>query len=242
MAEKASVNPVFFESTFYCDHTHPGIKALAEKIEKRSETPLEYIRNVFFHVRDTIRFGADVWQVKASQTLSKGYGACYNKNLLMIALLRNQFIACRLMANPMKNSFTRPSIGNLFKTLSNPFYHCFSEVLLNNQWIHLDPTLDIDTYHTYFKPMNLGWSVDWDENGMRPLYSESIMGESVTYMDIDQALKNNLNSYFLFRFEPNFILNWYAKIGNFSLWKGVDRMKTTAAAPIRSLKNKKKSF
>ncbi len=153
MTQLNETQQVFLSPTYFCDHGHPEIKSLARTLEHETETPAEYVKNVFFYVRDTIRFGIDLWQVKASSTLSKGYGACYNKNLLMIALLRNRSVSCRFRANPMKNSFVRPSAGNAYKTLSNPFFHCFTDVLLGENWISLDPTLDKRTYESFFKPL-----------------------------------------------------------------------------------------
>jgi transglutaminase-like putative cysteine protease len=210
---------VLLSPTFFCDHEHPRIESLSRTLEDQTETPEEYVKKVFFYVRDTIRFGIDLWQIKASGTLLKGYGACYNKNLLMIALLRNRSIPCRFRAYPMTNSFIRPSAGNAYKTLSNPFFHCFTDVLMDDKRISLDPTLDKRTYEAFFKPLELGWSINWDDNGMKPLYSESISGPPVTFTDIDTALKTNLNSYFLFKYEPNILLQLYAGFGNKKMWE-----------------------
>ncbi len=222
MTQLNETQQVFLSPTYFCDHEHPEIESLARTLEHETETPAEYVKKVFFHVRDTILFGVDLWQVKASQTLSRGYGACYNKNLLMMALLRNRSIACRLKANPMKNSFTRPSAGEGYKVLSNPFYHCFTDVLLCENWISLDPTLDKRTYDTFFKPLNPGWSIDWKKNGMPPLYSESIIGPPETYDDIDKALKYNLNSYILFKHTPSLLLRWLARMSRNTMWKKIN--------------------
>lgn len=224
MTHSNNSEQAYLLSTYFCDHGHPEIKSIARTLEHETETLTEYVEKVFFYVRDSIRFGIDLWQEKASGTLSKGYGACYNKNLLMIALLRNRSIPCRLRAHPMKNSFIRPSAGYAYKTLSNPFFHCFTDVLLDEKWISLDPTLDKKTYELFFKPMAPDWSIKWNENGMEPLYSESIAGPPVTITNIDSALKTNLNSYFLFKYEPNILLRLYARLGNKTMWEKAGRL------------------
>jgi transglutaminase-like putative cysteine protease len=70
----------------------------------------------------------------------------------MIALFRYYNIPLRLKANPMKNDFMRPAMGAAYLTVSSPFYHCFTEAYLDGRWIAIDPTLDKNTYNTFFLP------------------------------------------------------------------------------------------
>jgi transglutaminase-like putative cysteine protease len=133
------------DETVYCDHSHPAITELAAKIALDSSKQIDIIENIFLFVRDRIVFGGDHWQVKASETLLKGYGACYNKNILMIALLRAANMHSKLMANPVHKSFTQPSVGGIHVLFSDPFYHCFTHVLIDGRWVALDPTLDRTT-------------------------------------------------------------------------------------------------
>jgi transglutaminase-like putative cysteine protease len=183
-------------------------------------------------VRDKIIFGGDHWQVKASETLLKGYGACFNKNLLMIALLRAAKIQSKLMANPLAKSFTKPSVGDVYVFFSDPFYHCFTNVLVNDQWISIDPTLDRTNYETFFKPAGVKWQIDWDRQSDMLLYSESVVGPSREYSNIDEALNHNLDSYFMFKHEPKFLRSIWLGMGNGNMWKKTQRY------PNDSLKEK----
>ena len=186
---------------------------------KASKDPNELTKDIFMFVRDKIIFGGDHWQVKASETLKKGYGACWNKNLLMIALLRYYKIPSRLKANPVKNDFMKSAMGAAYLTVSNPFYHCFTEVYLDGRWIAVDSTLDKNTYDTFFMPRNVDWEIDWNGTSDMQLYTESIVGPAVLYSDIDRALIFNLDSHFLFKYESRFILNLWLKIGNKKMWR-----------------------
>ena len=210
--------------TYYCDYSHPAISELPRKLAMDSNTEdIDIIEKIFLFVRDRIAFGGDHWQVKASETLLKGYGACYNKNILMIALLRAVNIHSKLMANPMHKSFTKPSVGGIYVLFSDPFYHCYTQVLIGGQWIALDPTLDRTTYATFFEPAGVDWGIDWDGTADMRLYSESIAGPPREYLDIDGALNDHLDSYFLFRHEPKFLCGAWLSIGNKQMWKKTRR-------------------
>ena len=216
------------DETFYCDYSHPAIMELSAKIAQGSTKQIDIIENIFLFVRDRIIFGGDHWQVKASETLLKGYGACYNKNILMIALLRAANIHSKLMANPVHKSFTKPSVGGIHVLFSDPFYHCFSHVWIESRWIALDPTLDRKTYATFFEPAGVAWRIDWDRTGDMLLYSESIAGPPREYPDIDEALNNNLDSYFLFRHEPKILRGAWLSMGNRQMWKKTQRFPKSA--------------
>jgi transglutaminase-like putative cysteine protease len=186
---------------------------------KASKDPNELTKNIFMFVRDKIIFGGDHWQMKASDTLRKGYGACWNKNLLLIALLRYYKIPSRLKANPMKNDFMKPAMGAAYLMVSNPFYHCFTEIYLDERWIAIDPTLDKNTYHAFFMPRIVDWGIDWNGINNMQLYTESIVGPAESYEDIDRALIFSLNSHFLFKYESRLILDLWLKLGNKKMWR-----------------------
>jgi len=205
--------------TVYCNHSHPAIQKLADQFTQNSTGPVDLIAKVFLFVRDKIVFGGDHWQVKASETLAKGYGACFNKNLLMIAILRAANIPSKLMANPLRKAFTKPSAGSACRFFSEPFYHGFTNVLIDGQWKTLDPTLDRRTYESFFKPAGVTWKIDWDGTTDMLLYSESVVGPSREINNIDEALNNNVDSYFLFRHEPRFLCDLWLGMGNKIMWR-----------------------
>lgn len=187
--EQASI-----QETTYCDFNEPAVSILARKLGSDETDSRKITEAVFKHVRDNIRFGGDHPRVKASETLAKGYGACYNKALLMIALLRGNKIPARLAFNPVKREFLRPAIGEACQALSEPFNHCFVQVRLDGRWIAVDPTLDARTYRKFFAPHNLTWGIDWNGTEDMCLYTESITGPSDFFEDIDAAIKRDVGN------------------------------------------------
>jgi transglutaminase-like putative cysteine protease len=206
--------------TEYCDYSNAEINKVAKTFLEFKQNKRELVTKLFLFVRDDIIFGGDRWRVKASETLHKGYGACYNKNLLLVALLRYHGIPSQLCANPMSKNFNKPAIGYGYITMSTPFYHCFTKVLVDKKWVDIDPTLDKTTYDTFFAPLNIDWSVDWDGHSNMRLYNkEAIIGDSKIFIDIDRGIKRNLDSHFMFRYEPEFFISFWMSYGNSMMWK-----------------------
>ncbi|MGD8836981.1 MAG: transglutaminase family protein [Desulfobacteraceae bacterium] len=187
--EQASI-----QETTYCDFNHPVISDLAEKLSNDETNPRMITQSVFKHVRDNIRFGFDLAQVKASETLAKGYGVCWNKSLLLAALLRSNKISARMAYNPVKREFMRPAMGEACQTLTELFNHCFTQVQLNDKWITMDATLDTPTYSKLFLPHQVPWGIDWDGEQDMQLYTEHIAGPVVVIEDIDAELQRNVGN------------------------------------------------
>ena len=205
--------------TYYCDFSNIEIKKAAKDFLEHKENTRELVTKIFLFVRDKIIFGGDQWKVKASETLKKGYGACYNKNLLLVALLRYHGIPSKLCANPMQKDFCKAVMGFGYATVSTPFDHCFTKVLIDEKWVDIDPTLDKKTYRTFFVPQNVSWGIDWDGHNDMFLYEGSTINEPKILNDIDSALEKNLKSHYLFRKEPEFLLSLWLSLGNMMMWK-----------------------
>jgi transglutaminase-like putative cysteine protease len=207
--------------TYYCDFSNKEIEKVAKNFLEYKQNTRELVTKIFLFVREKIVFGGDRWKVKASETLKKGYGACYNKNILLIALLRYHGISSKLCANPMSKDFAKAAMGFGYVTISTPFYHCFTKVLIDEKWVDVDPTLDKNTYDTFFCPLNVDWNIDWDGYNDMLLYKGSSIGNPKIYKDIDSAFEKNLNSHFLFRYEPEFLISLWLFLGNLMMWKQI---------------------
>lgn len=173
----------------FCDFDHPAISTLAKELANGETDARKITEAVFKHVRDNIRFGFDRVQVKASETLAKGYGACYNKALLLIALLQSNEIPARLAFNPVKREFMRPVMGEACQSVSEPFNHCFAQVLVDGRWIAVDATLDARTYRKLFVPHKVAWGIDWNGTEDMRLYTENIAGPGDFFEDVDAAIQ-----------------------------------------------------
>lgn len=177
--------------TRYCDCGHPAIRRLANELAQGCGDRREVVVWLFYHVREQVPFGFDLYCRKASEVLEQGYGVCWNKALLLTALLRSLEIPAHFGSVPVRREFIAPVAGDLHQTLNEPFYHCLVKVQIEGQWIVLDPVLDQRTYDTFFEPLGVPWGIDW--NGVEDcrLYTESVLGPPVMHADIDAAIESN---------------------------------------------------
>lgn len=182
------------QKSVYCDVDHPAIVGLAKDLAKGEPDPANIALTAFKHIRDNIRFGFDLVQVKASETLAKGYGVCWNKALLLVALLRSNDIQARMAYQPVKREFMRPAMGDACQTLTETINHCFTQVQLNGNWVTADATLDTATYTNLFMPHQVPWGIDWDGKVDTQLYSEHIAGQVVVVEDIDAAIQQDMGN------------------------------------------------
>ena len=182
------------ETTFYCDHDHPEIQAAAARLKQGGGAPAGVAMRAFTFVRDGLPFGIDLYRRKASETLRRGYGVCWNKNLLLVALLRCNGIPARFGSVAVRRTFCEPALGAMHRLNNDPFHHCLTHVLLDGRWTILDPTLDRRTYDAFFAPRGVAWGIDWDGKGDVWIYTESIVGAAVVHEDVDATLERRLGN------------------------------------------------
>lgn len=182
------------QETVFCDFNHTAVSNLAKKLAEDETDTGKITQAVFKHVRDNIRFGFDLVQVKASQTLEKGYGACWNKALLMVALLRANQVPARLVFNPVQREFMKPVMGEACQTLPDTINHCFAQVHLDSDWVCVDATLDAATYEKLFLHSGVAWGIDWNGTEDLRLYTESIVGPVECIEDIDAAIQQDVGN------------------------------------------------
>jgi transglutaminase-like putative cysteine protease len=135
-----------------------------------------------------------LYQRKASETLKKGYGVCWNKSLLLVALLRCNRIPARLGSIALRRSFCKPAVGAWHWLANDPFNHCFVLAYLADRWTTLDTVLDNGTYQALFLPSGVPWSIDWNGRDDVLLYTDSVVGPPVVHADIDTALNEKVGN------------------------------------------------
>lgn len=182
------------QKTYYCNYGHPDIHKIANSLKENDDNPAIIAERTFYFVRDSINFGFDLFQTRASDTLKRGYGACWNKSLLLIALLRCNEIPALFGSIPLKRDFIKPVIGFLHLLANTPYNHCLVHAYINNRWIILDPVLDKKTYETFFIPMSVEWGIDWNGEDDVNLYTESIQGSPTIHSEIDKAVNERVGN------------------------------------------------
>jgi transglutaminase-like putative cysteine protease len=205
------------KATRYCDFNHPAIQAMAEQLAQESGTPYRLALNTFTWVRDNIPFGFDFIKVKASNTLQKGFGACFNKSLLMLALLRANGIPARFCSVPVSRWFMKPYAGLQCALINNPFHHCLVHINLDGKWSFAEPALDQATYNALFKPLGIKWGIDWNQDRQDRLYLEHLKGEPKIHYDIDEIIDRNVENALL----PAPIVRFFSNSVNRKAWAKV---------------------
>jgi len=182
------------QETRYCDHGHRAIRALAVRLREACDGPAYFAQRAFAFVRDELPFGFDVCQRRASETLERGHGVCWNKAVLLIAILRCNRIPARLGSIPLRRTFIVPAIGAWHRLANDPFHHCFVHALLEGRWTMLDPTLDRRSHEAFFVPSGAQWGIDWDGHADMHLYTDSVAGAPVIHPDLDAALDRKMGN------------------------------------------------
>jgi transglutaminase-like putative cysteine protease len=206
-------NPSYLETTHYCDYDNPAIRDLADIFKDKTNDQTELVKAVFKHVRDEVAFGTDLVKVKASDTARKGYGACWNKALLLIAVLRYYRIPSRLIRYAVKRDFQRPFTGMGYLFMNSPFYHCAVETYINNKWVKLDPTVDKKLYNTFYKPRNVPWDIQWDGNSDVITFTNKILSGPELLQDIDKSINSRVGNWIFAMYLP------FYKLLNIRAWK-----------------------
>lgn len=129
---------------------HPIIQKKAAELMQGKYTTLEKLENIFYFVRDSIKFGfTPKWdEVKASEIIGYGLGYCNTKATLFQALSR----ACGI---PVRVHFGLIDIRIMYGILPSfvfPFIpksggHSWVEVELNGQWKPIDSYINDQQFY-----------------------------------------------------------------------------------------------
>ena len=203
------------KETFYCDYNCASIRQAASELSQNSGNPDEIAKKTFYYVRDNITYGLDLFMTKASETLKKGYGVCWNKSLLLVALLRCNSIPARFGSIPLKRRFSKPAAGLAYLFTNNPYNHGIAHVFLNEKWIVLDAVFDQKTFDTCYQASDIQWGIEWDGVSDCRLYTEDILGPPEMHFDIDATLKKKIGN----TEWPKFFAKMTNAVINKRLWK-----------------------
>jgi hypothetical protein len=139
----------YIKSTILCDFDQsPQIKVTAQKLTSQLREKQEIIDRIYCFVKE-LPYGLEDWDIRASNTLAKGWGMCLGKTNLMVAMLRSVGIPARykilkvVSDNRLWNWITGHDVELAVK-MGNPLPerdHVVSEVYLH-YWEEFDPSRD----------------------------------------------------------------------------------------------------
>lgn len=151
--------------TFYIDSDHPSVIDFARHHCDPDDPPLKRAVHLYYAVRDGIRY--DPYSIerskaamKASSILSKGYGYCVAKAVLLTACARSQQIPARLGFADVKNHLNTERLHRLMGT-DIFVYHGYTEFFIADQWVKATPAFNLELCHNFnVKPLEFDGTED----------------------------------------------------------------------------------
>jgi transglutaminase-like putative cysteine protease len=134
----------YLKPTPLCDSDDEEIKKKARELIKGVTAPKEAALNIFYFVRDEIKYALDFVDVRASHTLKTRLGTCEHKSKLQIALLRAGGIPARYRRAATRKELLRGIFsGIIYRGIPEvPDTHVWCECYLSGKWVSCDALLD----------------------------------------------------------------------------------------------------
>ncbi len=137
---------VFMRPTFTIESEHEAIIDCARSVTSDCRTDSEKIRQLFYFVRDSIRYNIFMISVfeedfKASRVLEWGKGYCVQKAVLLTALGRAAGIPSRLVFAQIRNHRVPEHIVRITGTNIFP-RHGYNQFHIDGKWITAAATFD----------------------------------------------------------------------------------------------------
>lgn len=139
--------PEYLEPGRFIDSDHPALVEFAEKFRGASRDPREQAVNLYYAVRDEIRynpyvFSRDVETLKASHALQAGESYCVPKANLLAACARHCGIAARIGLADVRNHLATPRLLAMLR--SEVFaMHGYTELYLEGRWVKATPAFNL---------------------------------------------------------------------------------------------------
>jgi transglutaminase-like putative cysteine protease len=138
----------YIRPTYFVDFDTPAVARVAKEIVSASDPDdkTDMAIKMFYFVRDKIPYRV-LWglptrkYLKASETLSRGFGFCIPKAILLVALARANGIPSRLHYADIINHLASENLQKAMGTKLFVF-HGYAELYLDGEWFKVDLALD----------------------------------------------------------------------------------------------------
>ncbi len=168
----------YLRPTYFIDSDESEVIAFASDAVDDKGTLLEKGIALFYAVRDKIRY--DPYKIdleerdafKASSIISRGYGYCVAKAIVLSAAARAAGIPSRLGFADVRNHLSTERLRRLMKT-DTFIFHGYTELFLENRWIKATPTFNLSLCDKFgVKPLDFDGRSDslfhpYDREGKR---------------------------------------------------------------------------
>jgi len=138
----------YLQPAAFIDSDSPSIQTFARDSLTAGDTALEQAVNLYYRVRDGIRYSpyidyADPEMYRASSVLASGFGFCGSKASLLAACGRALGIPSRVGYGDVKNHMNSPRLrdinnGDIMR------WHAFTELYLEGHWVKATPAFNLE--------------------------------------------------------------------------------------------------
>jgi len=136
----------YIKPTFFLDYESSVVQNFIKQIISPEQTETEKVVRLYYAVRDEVKY--DPYRIilkkenlRASSVLSRGYGYCVEKAILLVACVRAIGIPSKIGFANVKNHLTSKRLYELMK--SDIFvFHGYADILLNNSWVKATPAFN----------------------------------------------------------------------------------------------------
>lgn len=136
----------FIKPTFFLDYESSIVQNFIKLKVYSHQSEAEKVISLYYGVRDEIKY--DPYHIvlkkenlRASSVLSRGYGYCVEKALLLVACVRAIGIPSKIGFANVKNHLTSKRLYELMR--SDIFvFHGYADILLNNSWVKATPAFN----------------------------------------------------------------------------------------------------
>ncbi|WXL24088.1 transglutaminase family protein [Ectopseudomonas mendocina] len=137
----------YLEPSRFIDSDHPAVVEFAERARGASDEPLQQALNLYYAVRDGIRYNPYVFSrneetLKASYAVLSGESYCVPKAALLSACARHCGIPARIGLADVRNHLSTPRLIELLRTEVFAM-HGYSELFLEGCWVKATPAFNL---------------------------------------------------------------------------------------------------
>ncbi len=178
-----------------CDCQDPRIQTQARALIQGAGNRKEAAQRIFYFVRDRILFGMDHCDVRASETLDKGFGFCITKTNLQVALLRASAIPARYHQVVLSKESLRGIIPALGLKLipKRIWWHTWCECAISEKWISCDSFLDRPLHEALAKKGTVSLEqiphIDWDGESDLNMMKHWVLEDRESHDSLDELFR-----------------------------------------------------
>jgi hypothetical protein len=138
----------YLKCTEVVDCDSQVIKKKAIALTKGLKTDKEKAIALFYFVRDNIKYNpydsADRYEYSiASATLKRGYGLCFQKAAVLVAMCRALGIPARFGFADIRNHLLSQRFLDMMCGSNILVYHGFAEIYIDGKWVIATPAYDL---------------------------------------------------------------------------------------------------